>query len=149
MQLQRLELKYQIRDEVALAVRDFVSSYLEVDEFGATRPNLSYPVHSLYLDSPTLRTFHDTINGNKNRFKPASVSTRIPPPRRFTWKSTPHEPRHSQAAGRGAKGGGPIRRPAARQRDRLLRPALRRHPAVPHLLSGLRRPTAHIVTSVG
>lgn len=69
MQLQRLELKYQISNEMALAVRDFVSSYLEVDEFGATRPNLSYPVHSLYLDSPELATFRHTINGNKNRFK--------------------------------------------------------------------------------
>jgi len=69
LQLQRLELKYQISEEVALGVRDFVSSYLEVDEFGATRPNLSYPVHSLYLDSPVLTTYHHTINGNKNRFK--------------------------------------------------------------------------------
>ena len=69
LQLQRLELKYQIGEDVALAVRDFVSSYLELDEFGATRPNLSYPVHSLYLDSPTLATYRHTINGNKNRFK--------------------------------------------------------------------------------
>ncbi|MGE4179522.1 MAG: VTC domain-containing protein [Limisphaerales bacterium] len=69
MQLQRLELKYQISEEMALAVRDFVSSYLEVDEFGATRPNLSYPVHSLYLDSPSLATYRRTINGDKNRFK--------------------------------------------------------------------------------
>lgn len=69
MQLQRLELKYQVSDELALAIRDFVSSYLEVDEFGATRPNLSYPVHSLYLDSPSLATYRHTINGNKNRFK--------------------------------------------------------------------------------
>lgn len=69
MQLQRLELKYQISEEMALAVRDFISSYLDVDEFGATRPNLSYPVHSLYLDSPDLATFRHTINGNKNRFK--------------------------------------------------------------------------------
>ncbi len=69
MQLQRLELKYQISEEMALAIRDFISSYLEVDEFGATRPNLSYPVHSLYLDSPSLATFRHTINGNKNRYK--------------------------------------------------------------------------------
>jgi hypothetical protein len=32
-------------------------------------PNLSYPVHSLYLDSPDLATFRATINGDKNRFK--------------------------------------------------------------------------------
>lgn len=69
MQLSRLELKYQISEELALAIRDFVGSYLEIDEFGATHPNLSYPVHSLYLDSPSLATYHHTINGNKNRFK--------------------------------------------------------------------------------
>jgi hypothetical protein len=33
------------------------------------KPNFSYPVHSLYLDSDDLRTYWDTINGNKNRFK--------------------------------------------------------------------------------
>jgi hypothetical protein len=69
LQAQRLELKYQISEEAALAVRDFVSSYLEIDEFGATQPSLSYPVHSLYIDSPRLTTYHHTINGNKNRFK--------------------------------------------------------------------------------
>jgi hypothetical protein len=69
MQLQRFELKYLISEEVALAVRDFVSSYLEIDEFGATLPNLSYPVHSLYLDSGELATYHATINGDNNRFK--------------------------------------------------------------------------------
>lgn len=56
-------------EPVALAVRDFVSSYLECDEFGATMPNLSYSVHSLYLDSDDLRTYRATINGDKNRFK--------------------------------------------------------------------------------
>jgi SPX domain protein involved in polyphosphate accumulation len=70
MQLQRFELKYRIRHEdMALSVRDFVSSYLEVDEYGATLPRFSYPVHSLYLDSPNLRLYWDTINGSKNRFK--------------------------------------------------------------------------------
>ena len=69
MQLSRLELKYHISEETALAVRDFVSGHLEIDEFGASKPNLSYPVHSLYLDSPGLKTFRDTINGNKNRYK--------------------------------------------------------------------------------
>lgn len=69
MQMQRLELKYQISEETAVCVRDYISSYLELDEFGATRPDYSYPVHSLYLDSPTLATFRHTINGNKNRFK--------------------------------------------------------------------------------
>ena len=69
MQLQRWELKYFIPGDVALALREFVSSYLEIDEYGAKRPNLSYSIHNLYLDSEDLRIYWGTINGNKNRFK--------------------------------------------------------------------------------
>lgn len=69
LQLQRFELKYILPEDVALAVRGFVGSYLELDEFGATLPNLSYPVHSLYLDSEELYTYRATLNGDKNRFK--------------------------------------------------------------------------------
>jgi hypothetical protein len=70
MQLQRFELKYRVQHEdIALAIRDFVSTYLEVDEYGATMPKFSYPVHSLYLDSPNLKLYWDTINGTKNRYK--------------------------------------------------------------------------------
>ena len=69
LQLQRLELKFLISEEKALAVRDFVRSYLSIDEYGADRPGLSYAIHSLYLDSDDLRTYWDTINGNKNRYK--------------------------------------------------------------------------------
>ena len=69
MQKQRYEHKYIIREDVALALRDFVSSYLDLDPFGATQPNLSYPVHSLYFDSPDLHLYHTTINGDKNRYK--------------------------------------------------------------------------------
>ena len=69
MQQQRFELKYLIPDETALHVRDFVRSYLEMDEYSVGRPNYSYPVHSLYLDSHELKLYWDTINGSKNRFK--------------------------------------------------------------------------------
>jgi hypothetical protein len=69
MQLQRWELKYVIPEDVALALREFVSSYLEIDEYGAHRPNLSYSIHNLYLDSDDLKIYWGTINGNKNRFK--------------------------------------------------------------------------------
>lgn len=69
LQLQRLEMKYIIREELALEVRSFVSSYLVPDEYGATFKNLSYPVHSLYLDSDDLRIYWSTINGDKNRHK--------------------------------------------------------------------------------
>jgi hypothetical protein len=69
MQQQRFELKYIINEDVARAVREFVSGYLEIDEYGATLPNFSYPVHSLYLDSDDLHLYQTTINGDKNRFK--------------------------------------------------------------------------------
>jgi hypothetical protein len=69
LQLSRREMKYLVSEETSRQVREFVSSYLELDEYGATRPNLSYPVHSLYLDSDRLDFYWHTINGNKNRFK--------------------------------------------------------------------------------
>jgi len=69
MQLQRWELKYVIPEDLALALREFVSSYLEIDEYGANKPNLSYSIHNLYLDSDDLQIYWGTINGNKNRFK--------------------------------------------------------------------------------
>jgi SPX domain protein involved in polyphosphate accumulation len=69
MQQQRFELKYKISEDTAMRVRDFVSSYLIPDEFAEGKPNFSYAVHSLYLDSDDMRLYWDTINGNKNRFK--------------------------------------------------------------------------------
>ena len=69
MQRQRFELKYMLDETTALNVRDVVASRLELDENGMGKPNYSYPVHSLYLDSPDLYTFWTTINGDKNRFK--------------------------------------------------------------------------------
>jgi hypothetical protein len=66
IQLQRLELKYIVSEAVALEVRDFLSCHLELDEFGAGRPRLSYPVHSLYLDSRNLTTYWNTIKRRMN-----------------------------------------------------------------------------------
>lgn len=68
-QQQRFELKYLIPDEITKGLRDFISSYLELDDFGSGRPNHSYPVHSVYLDSDDLKTHYATVNGTKNRFK--------------------------------------------------------------------------------
>lgn len=69
LQLQRFELKYLISEDVALAMREFVRSYLDLDENSVGKPNYSYPNHSLYLDSPELTLYWDVINGNKNRYK--------------------------------------------------------------------------------
>jgi hypothetical protein len=69
MQLQRWELKYIVPEETALAVREFVRAYLILDEYGVGRPNLSYSIHNLYLDSDDLAIYWGTINGDKNRYK--------------------------------------------------------------------------------
>jgi len=69
LQLQRWELKYIIGEDKARIIRDFVRSYLEVDEYGQGKPGQAYAIHSLYLDSDRLGTYWDTINGVKNRFK--------------------------------------------------------------------------------
>lgn len=69
LQTQRFELKYLIEERQALRIRDWVQSYLDVDEYGAGRPDFSYPIHSIYLDSTDLMLYQGTINGDKNRFK--------------------------------------------------------------------------------
>jgi len=69
MQLHRWELKYIVQEEQALCIRDFVRSYLAVDEYGLGRPNLSYTINNLYLDSDDLAIYWGTINGDRNRYK--------------------------------------------------------------------------------
>lgn len=69
MQQSRFELKYFVSETTAARVRDFVRCYLGMDEFSVGKPNFSYPVHSLYLDSDNLEIYWRTINGDKNRFK--------------------------------------------------------------------------------
>jgi hypothetical protein len=69
MQASRFEQKYLVSEETALQIREFVQSYLELDENGVGKPDYSYPVHSLYLDSDDLKLYWTTINGDKNRYK--------------------------------------------------------------------------------
>ena len=69
IQAQRFELKYLVDEQNAPHIRDFVRSYLELDDYGADAPDYSYAVHTLYLDSDDLRTYQACLNGIKNRFK--------------------------------------------------------------------------------
>lgn len=69
LQRQRFELKYRISESKAQQIRFFVQNYLPCDSYGITQPDLSYSVNSLYIDSAELKTFQDTINGDRNRFK--------------------------------------------------------------------------------
>lgn len=65
----RFEFKYLIPQHVAVRVRQFIRSYLELDEFGSPNGNFSYPVHSIYLDNPNWEIHARTLNGDKNRYK--------------------------------------------------------------------------------
>jgi hypothetical protein len=69
MQPSRFELKYLINEEMALKVRDFVRCYIDFDPHTLGKPNYSYPVHSLYLDSDDLRLYREAIGRIKNRYK--------------------------------------------------------------------------------
>jgi hypothetical protein len=68
-QSQRFELKYIIEEDRTPGIRDFLLPYLQLDPFGATQADRTYPVHSLYFDSPDLRLCQSTINGDRNRYK--------------------------------------------------------------------------------
>jgi len=68
MQASRFELKYIIDEKRAQAISDYVLSYLVPDEHSAGT-DVGYPVWSLYLDTPTLTLYRQTIQGLKNRFK--------------------------------------------------------------------------------
>ena len=69
LQQQRFELKYVISEQKARRIRDYLSSFLELDSNCVGKSDFSYAVHSLYVDSDHLQTYWDTLNGNKNRFK--------------------------------------------------------------------------------
>jgi len=69
LQLQRHEMKYLVSAALRLPIRAFVAAYLDLDAFAAAAEDYAYPIHSIYLDSPSLRTFQATENGDRNRFK--------------------------------------------------------------------------------
>jgi len=69
MQAQRFERKYFISGPQVAPLREFISGYLELDEFSQGREDHSYPVHSLYLDSAELLTYWATVHCEKKRFK--------------------------------------------------------------------------------
>ena len=69
LQASRFEYKYYVDEGRARAIRDFVKSYLEPDEFLVKFGGIGYPVCSLYLDSSGLLLYDQTMQGQKNRFK--------------------------------------------------------------------------------
>jgi hypothetical protein len=69
LQLQRFELKYIVPERITVELREFVRPYLALDEHGVGRPDFSYPIHSVYLDSDDLVLYWGTMQGMKNRYK--------------------------------------------------------------------------------
>ena len=69
MQASRFELKYVIDERRAGGIRDFVRGYLEPDEYADPAKGNSYRISSLYMDSPKLALYNQTVAGEKNRFK--------------------------------------------------------------------------------
>jgi hypothetical protein len=69
LQSSRYEYKYYVDEGRARAIRSFVESYLEPDEFLIRFGGIGYPVCSLYLDNSGLLLYDQTMQGQKNRFK--------------------------------------------------------------------------------
>jgi hypothetical protein len=65
----RYEFKYVIDEPRAHAVRDFARGYLKPDKYADPARNNSYPVYSLYLDSPAMDLCRATLHGHRNRIK--------------------------------------------------------------------------------
>jgi hypothetical protein len=61
------ELNYLISEAKAIRVRDFVQTYLDFDEYSVGRPNFSFPVYTLYLDSDDLKFYWRAVNDVEHR----------------------------------------------------------------------------------
>ena len=65
----RFELKFLIEEARAVAVADFVMSYLRPSPHNGLGPIRGHPVISLYMDSPDFFLFRQSYTGHKNRMK--------------------------------------------------------------------------------
>lgn len=65
----RYELKYLVEDPRAIAIADFVTSYLRPSPNNVYGSIRGHPVISLYLDSPDYFLYRQSYTGHKNRMK--------------------------------------------------------------------------------
>lgn len=67
----RYECKYVVPEELLAPLRSFFATFLVLDEHAGegTDEHGAYTVSSLYLDSPRLALYQDTVDGAKNRYK--------------------------------------------------------------------------------
>jgi SPX domain protein involved in polyphosphate accumulation len=70
MNLGRREAKYALPSEsVASALRDAIRPFMRPDPYAIGLPEQRYRLVSLYLDTPSLDLYADTVRGEKNRHK--------------------------------------------------------------------------------
>jgi len=65
----RHESKYLIDPAVVPELREFLKPFAEPDSYAEMWPGYRYPICSLYLDSPDLILYQQTVGGEKDRFK--------------------------------------------------------------------------------
>jgi SPX domain protein involved in polyphosphate accumulation len=65
----RFERKYLVTDEIAVAVRDAIRPYVDVDVHMPPGSVRGYVVHSLYLDNASLDLYRQTRECQSERFK--------------------------------------------------------------------------------
>lgn len=65
----RYERKYVVSESTAVAIRKFITAYLEPDEHMNGDEATGYRVQSLYFDSPQFALYRHSTEGLKNRFK--------------------------------------------------------------------------------
>jgi hypothetical protein len=65
----RFECKYMIEPRLCEEIRAFIKPFMQPDRYALRHPNYTYPISSLYLDSPDLQLYNQVLAGEKNRFK--------------------------------------------------------------------------------
>ncbi len=65
----RHECKYLIPEAVASGIRAYVRPYVETDPHAEASPDRSYDITSLYLDTPDLKLYHESRDGQLHRIK--------------------------------------------------------------------------------
>lgn len=65
----RFECKYMIEPRMCEDIRTFIKPFMQPDPYALRHPNYTYPISSLYLDSPDLQLYNQVLAGEKNRFK--------------------------------------------------------------------------------
>jgi hypothetical protein len=60
------EVRYLVTQDKALRLRDYIPSHMDLDERSVGKSDLSYPVHTLYLDSKDLRLYEALATRHRN-----------------------------------------------------------------------------------